>query len=1301
MKTKLWVILAMLTLQASAQNIVSNGSFETFSATLTGWNTVEGYGWESATTSAADGQSFAIINGDIYQDLSTTPGQTYQLRYAVSGIGPGGIVTLQTYWGGNLVASTPFDTSGVSNENFGWIYVTNIVLATTSTTRLWFGNAGGLNASGPNLDDVSAVAFDATPTSCIGVPNGIIGWWKGQSNALDSVDGNHGILVNGTGITNGLVGQAFYFTGGNQCVQIPYSATLAASNYSIEIWVQPLAQITNPGTQAILFAQNNGQCQLLARPGTSGLRLALQFAVDPSTAVDVESVSEIPIGQFSHVAGTWDGSTLNLYVNGALDAQNKPGALPLDSGCAFYIGGIYNLTSDSCSNVTGFFNGVIDEVSYYRRALSDSEIGFIFGAGSLGKCGVVHPPTITIQPIGKTVYAGSTVTFTASAAGDAPLGLQWQFNGSNLSGQTTTSLTLANVQLAKSGNYSFIANNPAGLAVSSNALLTVLPAPPCVTVTNGLVSWWQGETNLLDGWDSNDGSLLPRPPNVPGGLPYLPVAFAPGKVGQAFSINTNGVLVADNISLRVTNGLSIEGWVNPTTVSGSTLRTIFAKFAPPVGLATSSSYYLGTSNGFLILKVSSTGNNVFSLVAPQPLQAAQWSHIAATYDGAMLRLYINGVTVAQTSYSAGIFAGTSDAGIGAVPFQQNAWYLPWSGGLDEISLYNRALSDDEILGIYSADLTGKCLVPPLIAVQPQSLAVPLNEDAIFSPKVLGSKPLRYQWRFNGTNLLNATGSRLALEHVQSNNVGNYSFIVTNTLGRATSSVATLTLLPPLSCVSAPTGMVAWWPANNFGNDVIGTNFVTLSSGPFGGSAGYTSGKVGQCFVLSNAVASAANSPELNIRSNADFSIELWYKGSPTNAIGGFQTTTSGTDILRKLSTSILPPTTSFGYSLLLDTSGRLSCQLAKLPNLSTNIPTFTAPGSDIRDGLFHHLAFTLHRNTVDGGRLYVDGQLLLAFDTTFLGNFSLSNSTSLVIGETSTLGLRLPGPTQRIDELTIYNRALSPAEILAIYQAGSAGKCIPPPTIPIAPTNQLVQAGGTARFFAVGSGFPPLRYQWQKNGTNIPGATLGGTALPYTIVNVSLADAGQYSVAVSNIGGVTTSAPAILTVNRSPVAGNFNAATLQNTPINIPIQKLLLFASDPDADPLSLASVATPTTNGGTFVSGTTDITYTPPNGYIGVDSSTYTVSDGRGGSASALINVQIRSANQLSGNLLPLTQIPGGFRVTFAGIPGYSYTLQRAESINGPWSNVTAVVVGSLGIGIYDDTNSPPPTAFYRTVYP
>jgi Concanavalin A-like lectin/glucanases superfamily/Bacterial Ig domain/Immunoglobulin domain len=1296
MRTWICFALSTLALQLPAQNIVVNGSFESFGTNIIGWNSTEGWTWAGATTTAADGQAFVFLSGNLYQDLPTAPGQVYRLRYAVAGNpvfqGP---TPLQTFWAGNLVATTVFDTTGHSNENLGWIYVTNNVLATAAATRLWFANPNYGTSVVPDLDAVSAIPVDEPPTTCIGVPSGIISSWRGENNAVDTADGNNGTLVNGTGFTNGVAGQAFYFAGSNQCVQIAYSTNLAASNYSIEAWVQPLAQIAHSSTQAVLFAQNNGQCQLLARGGVSGLRVALQFAVDPSTSVSVESAGELAIGQFSHVAGTWDGSTLRLYINGMLDGQRTPGLVPFDSGCPFYIGGIYNLSNGTCSDVGGFFNGIIDEMSYYRRTLSDSEINFIFHAGSLGKCAIAHPPTFLVQPVNKTVYAGSTVSFTASATGDVPIGYQWRFNGADLNGQTSSALTISNVQSAKAGNYSVAAINAAGTAVSSNALLTVVPAPPCITLTNGMVSWWQAETNFVDGWDSNNGSLLADTIINP----TKSVGFAFGKVGMAFNIINNGILVSDNPSLRFTNSMTIEGWINPSNFVGSSLRTIFSKFDTPTGLSTNSSYYFGVGNSLLVFKVSSTNHTVTTLTSTTPLMVGQWAHVAATYDGSRLRLYLNGGVVAETNYSAGIFPGTADIGIGAFPLQQTDWFFPLYGLLDEITVYNRALTEQDVLGIYNADLTGKCLSPPIIAVQPQSLAVPLNEDAIFSPKVLGSKPLRYQWRFNGANLTGAVGSRLALERVQSNLIGNYSVVVTNALGRATSSPASLTILLPLTCISAPTGMVAWWPANAFGNDVIGTNNATFAPPPPFGSAGYTTGKVGQCFTFTNSYAGAGTSPALNIASNADFSIEAWCKVPPPGLFIGFPPERSDLYIVEKISVQGGPFPSSaiaIGYSLLLD-NGRLGCQLTRSPYTQTNMPTFISPGPDIRDSLFHHVAFTFHRSSAGGGHLYVDGQNVLTFDTTQIGSISLSNSASLLIGDNSPGGLReVPVFTERLDEVSLYNRALSPAEVLAISQAGTAGKCIPPPNFIVQPTNQLIQAGSIATLRAVASGFPTLNYQWLKNGTNVPGATSNSLI----ISNAAITDAGQYILTVNNVGGSVASTVATVTVNRPPSASNLNAATVQEQPISIPIEKLLLFASDADGDPLALSSAAS-SANGGTVARGLTDVTYTPPPGFIGTDSFTYSVSDGRGGSGSALVIVQVRSANDPSGNLLPLTPIAGGFSVSFAGIPGRPYTLQRAEAVTGPWSNLASVIVGATGIGIFDDTNSPPPTAFYRTVYP
>src|SRR5436309_1755697 len=170
MRKLLCIILFGLSLPGWAQtNVVANGGFEDPRNFLQGWDSVYGAGGLLVSPTAAEGRNFAMVTGNLYQDLPTVPGKVYRLRYAVAGDpywqGP---TTLQTFWGGSLVASTIFDTTGHSNESLGWIYVTNNLLATLTTIRLWFGNPGYGVATIPYLDAVSAVETDAQPTACIG-----------------------------------------------------------------------------------------------------------------------------------------------------------------------------------------------------------------------------------------------------------------------------------------------------------------------------------------------------------------------------------------------------------------------------------------------------------------------------------------------------------------------------------------------------------------------------------------------------------------------------------------------------------------------------------------------------------------------------------------------------------------------------------------------------------------------------------------------------------------------------------------------------------------------------------------------------------------------------------------------------------------------------------------------------------------------------------------------------------------------------------------------------------------------------
>ena len=225
------------------------------------------------------------------------------------------------------------------------------------------------------------------PPNCTPASPGLVSWWRAEGDAHDSIGNHNGTLVNGTGFATGKVGQAFSFNGSDQAVQIPYSPSLINSNYSVETWINPQDQVDYSDGQAVIFGESYGFCQLVARPGTDGIHVAFLFGDHQGGWYEVDNTGDdIPFDQFTHVAGTWDGTTLRLYVNGNLNNSSTPGALPVASGCPFYIGGFYSPEAGDCHTVSQFFPGLIDEVSYYNRPLAPVEVQALYNAGSAGKC---------------------------------------------------------------------------------------------------------------------------------------------------------------------------------------------------------------------------------------------------------------------------------------------------------------------------------------------------------------------------------------------------------------------------------------------------------------------------------------------------------------------------------------------------------------------------------------------------------------------------------------------------------------------------------------------------------------------------------------------------------------------------------------------------------------------------------------------------------------------------------------------------------------------------------------------------
>ena len=264
----------------------------------------------------------------------------------------------------------------------------------------------------------------------------------------------------------------------------------------------------------------------------------------------------------------------------------------------------------------------------------------------------------------------------------------------------------------------------------------------------------------------------------------------------------------------------------------------------------------------------------------------------------------------------------------------------------------------------------------------------------------------------------------------------------------------------------------------------------------------------------------------------------------------------------------------------------------------------------------------------------------------------------------------------------------------------SATLVVTEPNLPVIltqPQSVTNNVGTTVSLSVTASSCSALSYQWCFGVTPLAGQTNATLTIP----NVQLANQGGYLVKVSNAGGTTTSAVAVVTVNRPPVALNNGGATIQGQALMIQVGKLVANDSDADGDPLTVISVTANSTNGGSVVLGGGKVTYTPLPSFAGTDRFSYTISDGRGGFATADVEVLVVSGNLPSLSQVSLIPTPNGFLIRFAGIPGETYRIQRAPSITGAWTTITTQTAPLHGIIQYEDVNPPPGSGFYRTVAP
>ena len=232
-------------------------------------------------------------------------------------------------------------------------------------------------------------------------PTDPVAWLKAEGNAQDATgNGNQGVVNGSVPYVAGKVGNAFSFNANvANYVRIPNSASLQTAQMSVEYWVN-----FNSATNAVTVAKRNGSSDAWQVGITySGGNFNLQFVGE---GVDRYSASlASPVGVWTHVAATYDGSTAKGYINGA-QVLSEPFTLHLGSRTAdIYVG---NYAGSALP-----FDGKVDELSIYNRALSAAEVLAIYQAGSSGKTPPV--PTVTgVSPSSGSTLGGTSVTITGT-----------------------------------------------------------------------------------------------------------------------------------------------------------------------------------------------------------------------------------------------------------------------------------------------------------------------------------------------------------------------------------------------------------------------------------------------------------------------------------------------------------------------------------------------------------------------------------------------------------------------------------------------------------------------------------------------------------------------------------------------------------------------------------------------------------------------------------------------------------------------------------------------------------------------
>ena len=528
----------------------------------------------------------------------------------------------------------------------------------------------------------ASIAGSARPLAADAATTGLVGAYSfdagsGTSLADSSGSANNGTISGPTWTTAGKNGNALSFDGVNDWVTVADNASLDfTSGMTLEAWVRPTAQDANWRTVVTK-----------EKPGQPRLRPLLELQQQPPGRHRddrLQSGTEHRERQRSRGRRDLDTPRHDLRRRHAAPlrqrhagrrARQSPARMANSAG-ALRIGGNAVWAE--------WFSGQIDDLRVYNRALTAAEVQSDMNT-PVG--GTPPPPPRThrrrpprpASPRSGQTQTQITLSWTASSDNVGVTGYSRYRNGTLSSSGTGTSYTFTGLACGTSYTLAVDAFDAAGnrsTRPSVSASTQACPASPPVAA----YSFDAGSgTSLTDNSGSgNTGTIS--------GATWT----SAGKTGGALTFDgvNDLVTIADKASLDLTTGMTLEAWVRPT--ANSTWRTVVTK-------ETSGNLTYGlfsNSDAPQPSAIVSIGSNPIQDITrgPTAVPVSAWTHLATTYDGAVLRLYVNGTQVSSTNVTGAMANSAGPLQIGG----NSVWPEWFQGQIDDLRVYNRALTPSEL-----------------------------------------------------------------------------------------------------------------------------------------------------------------------------------------------------------------------------------------------------------------------------------------------------------------------------------------------------------------------------------------------------------------------------------------------------------------------------------------------------------------------------------------------------------------------------------------------------------------------------